>query len=106
MPNETARLHIVTTVGIPAKSVTRKGMPSPSASPSAPPKTESTSASIRNCDTICARRAPMARRIPISRVRSVTYASMMFMIPMPPTRSEIPAIAPSTIENVRLVASA
>jgi hypothetical protein len=29
--------------------------------------------------------APRARRMPISRVRSVTVASMMFMMPMPPT---------------------
>ena len=33
------------------------------------------------------RRAPSARRTPISRVRSVTDTSMMFMIPMPPTTS-------------------
>ena len=31
--------------------------------------------------------------MPISRVRSVTVASMMFMMPMPPTTSEMPAIA-------------
>ena len=74
--------------------------------PIKPPKTESTSASMRNCMTICERRAPIARRIPISRVRSVTDASMMFMMPIPPTRSEMPAIAPRTIEKVRFVASA
>ena len=38
-------------------------------------------------------RAPMALRIPISRVRSRTDTSMMFMIPIPPTTSEIEAIA-------------
>ena len=32
-----------------------------------------------------ARRAPSARRMPISRVRSRTVTSMMFMMPMPPT---------------------
>ena len=37
--------------------------------------------------------APIAMRMPISRVRSVTETSMMFMIPIPPTRSEIDAIA-------------
>ncbi len=42
------------------------------------------------------RRAPIALRIPISRVRSVTVTSMMFMIPIPPTTREMPAIAPST----------
>ena len=38
-------------------------------------------------------RAPIALRMPISRVRSRTETSMMFMIPMPPTTSEIEAIA-------------
>ena len=37
--------------------------------------------------------APTALRMPISRVRSVTDTSMMFMMPMPPTSSEMPAIA-------------
>ena len=32
-------------------------------------------------------------RMPISLVRSVTDTSMMFMMPMPPTMSETPAIA-------------
>ena len=39
-------------------------------------------------------RAPIARRMPISRVRSVTETSMMFMMPMPPTSRLTPAIAP------------
>ena len=51
------------------------------------------------------RRAPMARRMPISRVRSITLASMMFMIPMPPTSSEIDAMATMTNSNRRLVRS-
>ena len=42
------------------------------------------------------RSAPMALRMPISRVRSVTVTSMMFMMPMPPTSREMPAMAPST----------
>ena len=48
-------------------------------------------------------RAPSALRMPISRVRSVTLTSMMFMITMPPTTSEMQvtgttmaAIMPST----------
>jgi len=32
--------------------------------------------------------APMDMRMPISRVRSVTETSMMFMMPMPPTSSD------------------
>ena len=38
--------------------------------------------------------APIAFRIPISLVRSVTETSIMFMIPMPPTRREIAAMPP------------
>ena len=45
----------------------------------------------------------MARRTPISRVRSITLASMMFMMPMPPTSSEIDAIATITISKMRCV---
>jgi hypothetical protein len=45
-------------------------------------------ASMRNCSRIARARAPTARRSPISRVRSVTETSMMFMIPMPPTSNE------------------
>ena len=47
--------------------------------------------------------APRARRTPISRVRSVTVASMMFMMPMPPTSREMAAIEPSTMLKIRLV---
>ena len=44
--------------------------------------------------------APTALRIPISRVRSVTVTSMMFITPIPPTSSEIAATAPSSVVNV------
>ena len=46
-------------------------------------------------------RAPTAMRRPISRVRSVTDTSMMFMMPMPPTRSETDAIAARSIVMMR-----
>jgi len=45
-------------------------------------------------------RAPIALRRPISRVRSRTDTSMMFMMPIPPTSSEIAAIAPRNSVNV------
>ena len=38
--------------------------------------------------------APSAFRRPISRTRSVTDTSMMFITPMPPTNREIPATPP------------
>ena len=43
-------------------------------------------------------RAPIAMRIPISRVRSVTETSMMFMMPIPPTSREMEATAPSSAD--------
>ncbi len=50
--------------------------------------------------------APSARRMPISRVRSITVASMMFMMPMPPTTSEIAAIRPRNTMNISCVVRA
>lgn len=44
-------------------------------------------------------------RTPISRVRSVTLTSMMFITPMPPTSSEIAATEPSKIVSVSWVCS-
>ena len=45
-------------------------------------------------------RAPIAIRMPISRVRSVTETSMIFMMPMPPTSSEIAATPTSRTASV------
>ena len=47
--------------------------------------------------------APSALRSPISRIRSVTETSMMFMTPIPPTSSEMAAMPPSSTVSVRLV---
>jgi hypothetical protein len=49
---------------------------------------------MTNCMRMRSRRAPSALRRPISRVRSVTATSMMFITPMPPTRSERKHITP------------
>ena len=46
--------------------------------------------------------APSALRRPISRVRSDTDTSMMFMTPMPPTSSDSAAMPPSRIVSVLL----
>ena len=45
-------------------------------------------------------------RMPISRMRSVTDTSMMFITPMPPTSSEIAAIEPSSTVSVFCVSVA
>ena len=47
-------------------------------------------------------RAPIALRTPISRVRSVTLTSMIFMMPMPAASS---AIALTTNAPMRIVAA-
>ena len=53
-----------------------------------------------------ARRAPTARRMPISRVRSVTETSMMFMMPTPPTTSDTLATAPrSSVRVMEIISS-
>ena len=61
-----------------------------------PPKAEVVAASVTNWARMTRSLAPMALRMPISRVRSVTDTSMMFMMPMPPTSSEMPAMAVRT----------
>ena len=68
--------------------------PIPTTIPIAPPTREMTMASIKNCVIIVRYVAPKALRTPISRVRSVTDTSMIFIIPMPPTNKEIAATAP------------
>ena len=57
-------------------------------------------ASARNWPRIAERGAPIALRMPISRIRSVTVTSMMLVTPIPPTSSEIAATAPSSTVNV------
>ena len=67
-------------------------MAPPSRTPMMPPEPVRTIASVRNCQMTSRRRAPIALRTPISRVRWVTDISMMFMTPTPPTRSPMELI--------------
>ena len=53
-------------------------------------------ASMTNWLRMSRRLAPRDLRTPISRVRSVTETSMMFMMPMPPTSREMAAMATRT----------
>ena len=76
---------------------------SPTATPTSPPSVETSTASARNWVRMSERRAPIALRMPISRVRSVTLTNMMFMTPMPPTSSEIAATAPSSVVKTLVV---
>ena len=63
-------------------------------------------ASMRNWLRMSRPRAPRALRMPISRVRSRTETSMMFMIPIPPTTSAIEAMPPSSSVSVPLIVEA
>ncbi len=85
--------------GKPSRAVTPLAAPTPTRTPIRPPTSAIVALSIRNCSSTSARLAPRALRTPISRVRSVTLTSMMFMITMPPTTSEMPAMATATSSN-------
>ncbi len=61
--------------------------------------------SSKNCAVMSPRRAPSALRRPISRMRSVTLVSIMFMMPMPPTNSEMLATAMAMSLNDDIVLS-
>ena len=56
--------------------------------------------STTNCRRISLLVAPRALRVPISRVRSVTDTSMMFITPMPPTSREMPAMTEMAMDRV------
>jgi len=79
----------------PAKTAVSRDAPMPTNTPMVPPKRLSVIASIKNCSMMSPACAPTAIRMPISRVRSVTLTSMMFMMPMPPTTNDMPAMDPS-----------
>ena len=57
-------------------------------------------ASTKNCLLMSLFLAPMAFRKPISRVRSVTVVNIIFIMPIPPTTSEIPATAAKRVVKV------
>ena len=57
----------------------------PTMMPAMPPARLIITASLRNCASTSLCVAPTARRTPISLMRSRIDASMMFMIPIPPT---------------------
>ena len=71
--------------------------PDPNSTPITPPTLQRVTDSSRNWSRMFPRLAPIALRTPISRVRSVTLTSMMFITPIPPTSSATIATA-----NVRM----
>src|SRR2546430_2905624 len=88
---------MVTMVDHPAIQAISLDIPKPVTTPRKPPAKEISTASMTNWRTMSERRAPMARRTPISRVRSRMAANMMFMMPIPPTSREMEAMATMTV---------
>ena len=70
-----------------------------------PPTKQIMMLSTTNCSRMSPFVAPRALRVPISRVRSVTETSMMFITPMPPTSSEIAAMTEMAMESLRIMLS-
>src|ERR1017187_6819044 len=96
-PNPATTLHSGTVegrLGTNVRIATESSQPA--RMPIRPPDAVRVMASSRNCQTISLRRAPTALRTPISRVRSVTDTSMMFITPMPPTSRPMDEITTMT----------
>ena len=78
-----------TTVAQPASAEKIFDPEMPRMMPATPPMRESVSASMMNCSRMSQVLAPTDMRIPISRVRSVTETSMMFMMPTSETQRPV-----------------
>ena len=68
-----------------------------------PPAPVRVIASSKNCQVMSLLLAPMALRTPISRVRSVTLTSMMFMTPTPPISSPMELSATITTYTISMI---
>ena len=95
---------VVMKVFMPEIYVTNCGNVTPIPKPMMVPIKDRTAVSTRNCMMMSHCFAPNARRIPISRVRSLTLANMMFIIPIPPTNNEMAAVEPNTKLKILCVA--
>ena len=88
MPSPSGTDHGSMRAGSGVSAATSIATPKPNSVPSSPPTIDSVVDSVRTCQTMSRRLAPSALRRPISRVRSDTTISMMFMMTMPPTTSD------------------
>src|ERR1019366_2949851 len=91
--------HPVMRAGSGETAATSSANPQPPITPSTPPVVAKAIASARNWRSMSRERAPTALRMPISRVRSETDISMMFMITMPPTTMPIATTAGITLNS-------
>lgn len=74
--------------------------------PSTPPIRLIAAASAKNSNKIFLWEQPIAFKIPISLVRSLTDTNNTFMMPIPPTTNTMAAIAIRSIVNISLDADA
>ena len=93
----------VITGGTSANFLNNSTREMPKAIPKIPPMRPIITASIKNCVIMVRYVAPRALRIPISLVRSVTETIIIFIMPMPPTRSEMAATLPRKRVSVAVV---
>ncbi|KAG1597312.1 hypothetical protein G6F46_014301 [Rhizopus delemar] len=102
-----ARIEVLENTSEQPISASASTAPSASATliPSTPPSRQTSTDSIRNCCRMSLRRAPTAMRTPISRVRSGTDTSMMFITPMPPTTNAMAAMELIISVRMRVVCS-
>src|SRR5471032_2850999 len=115
IPTPRNTLHSSTAAGSGLTIAMNLAKPKPVRTPRAAPTVLSVALSTRNWLMMSRRRAPSDLRMPISRVRSATATSMMFMMTMAPTTSPMagsatPAIGlvvgAIVIMNIMLVAVA
>src|SRR5437016_1403050 len=92
-----------TAAGSGVSAATAPASPMPRTTPPVAPAVASVAASTRNCRRMSRRRAPSDLRIPISRVRSATAISMMFMMTIPPTTSDTATRPGSATNSTRLI---
>src|SRR2546425_10751864 len=101
-PSATATDHRVTRAGRGEIRLTTHASATPPQSPTTAPSAARVTDSARNWLRMSLRRAPSDLRMPISRVRSFTLISMMFMITIPPTMIPIATTAGMTVKSSRV----
>ena len=79
--------------------------PNDATNPASAPTSATTILSTRICRKMASPVAPIALQMPISRMRSLMLASMMFMMPMPPTIRLIAAMMPPLRRALRICES-
>src|SRR3989454_10062503 len=92
-----------TTAGNGVSWRSRRARENPRATPMRPPARHCARTSTRNWRAMSRWVAPTERRKPISRVRSVTLTSVMFMMTMPPTTEETEEMRRKTRKKTELM---